>query len=240
MSRFFVSRENIGEGSIALSPDDIQHMRVLRIGSGETFTVCDGEGTDYLCRFTQQGVAAVLETFPSEGEPSVECKIYAAFPKGDKTEEITQKAVQLGVSEVIMFPSSRCVSKPDTKALDKKLSRWQKISEEAAKQSGRGRIPEVRAFLSFAAAVEEAVAAQMPLFLYEDEQRLRLGAALDKTPDFKTAAVVTGPEGGFDPHEVEYARTQGMHIVTLGKRILRCETAPIAALTAAMFFSGNL
>lgn len=242
MSRFFVSKENISGNDIILSEEDIRHIRVLRIGESETFTVCDGEGTDYLCRLpdTSHSLASVLESSPSEGEPSVKCGVYAAFSKGDKAEELIQKTVQLGGEEIVLFPSARCVSRPDAVSLKKKQARWLKISETAAKQCGRGIIPPVRWVPSYESAIEEAARSRTPLFLYEGEKQRGLRDVLEALPRLDSLSIVAGPEGGFEPREAQYAGDIGMHIVTLGKRILRCETAPVAALAAIMFFSGNL
>lgn len=244
MARFFIAASNIFGGVAYLNAEEAEHIRVLRIRSGETFTVCDGNGNDYVCRLgekTSDGISAeILETLPSTGEPGVECTVYAALPKGDKAETIIQKSVELGAASIVFFPSARCVSRPSEASLISKLGRWQKIAAEAAKQSGRGRIPTVSALSSFVLAMDEAAKTDLPLFLYEDEQGLSLRAAIEGKPDAKTVSVVTGPEGGFEKEEVEAAKQAGLLSVSLGKRILRCETAPLAALTAVMLMSGNL
>ena len=182
----------------------------------------------------------ILDKVPSKGEPSVQCTVYIAYAKGDKIEHVVQKAVELGAADIVLFPSKRCVSRPEGAALIKKTARYSKIAEEAAKQSGRGRIPTVTTAPSYKAAIELAAKADIPLFCYEDERELTLKACIESKPDVKTVSVVTGPEGGFDPEEAAFAAESGMKCVTMGPRILRCETAPLCALTAVMYATGNL
>jgi 16S rRNA (uracil1498-N3)-methyltransferase len=161
-----------------------------------------------------------------------------AFPKGDKLEHVIQKATELGAYEIVAFPSSRCVSKPDEKSLKKKLERWQKIAASAAEQSGRGRIPQVLVLGSFMEAVNRAVQADKALFFYENERATTLRMALESS-QWHTVSLLTGPEGGLEEKEVEQAKNAGMDICTLGRRILRCETAPLCALSAVMYASGE-
>ena len=244
MARFFITASNIFGGIAYIRGDDLEHMKVLRIKNGELFTVCDGAGHDYTCKIkTGDGEcveAEVVDISPTVSEPSVKVSVYAAFSKGDKAETVIQKAVEIGAYEIVLFPSSRCVAKYDDKTLSKKLTRWQKISLEAAKQSGRGIIPVVKAASSFDLAMDMASGADLPLFLYEEERELGLKQALESCPDAKTISIVTGPEGGFEPDEVLAAKEMGLISVSMGKRILRCETAPICALSAVMLFTNNL
>lgn len=244
MPRFFIAASNIFGGIAYINGKDAEHIRVLRIKEGEQFVVCDGNGMDYHCRLsrlTEDGAEGeVLNHVPSLGEPTVFCSIFTAFSKGDKLETVIQKSVEIGASEIILFPSHRCVSKPEGISIMKKLSRWQKIAEEAAKQSGRGRIPNVTAAPTFEAAIKAAAKADLPLFLYENEEEFGLKSALEKNSDFKHVSIVSGPEGGFEPDEAALARELGMVSVSLGARILRCETAPICALTGVMLYTGNL
>ena len=185
--------------------------------------------------------AEIIGSEPSAGEPTVSCRVYAAFPKGDKAETIVQKCVELGASAVVFFPSERCVSKPSAAALIKKTERWRLIAEEAAKQSGRGVIPEVSAAASFEAAISEAARAELCMFFYEGGGDISIKDALAvKCADIKTVSVITGPEGGFEPCEVEAAREAGALVTSMGSRILRCETAPLCALTSVMLMTGNL
>ena len=244
MPRFFVAVSNVFGGVAYLNAKDAEHIKVLRIREGEQFTVCDGNGTDYVCRLlkmSEDGAEAeVLLKTAVSGEPTVSCTVFAAFSKGDRLETVIQKCVEIGASEIVLFPSQRCVSKPEGIALMRKTSRWQKIAEEAAKQSGRGKIPAVTVSPMFETAIRRAAKAELPLFFYEEENRFGLKEALEQNPGCKTASIVTGPEGGFEPAEASFAASCGMLSVSLGPRILRCETAPICALSAVMLYTGNM
>lgn len=134
----------------------------------------------------------------------------------------------------------RCVARPDARGLEKKLQRWQRIAEEAAKQSGRGIIPTVRTAENFGQALDIAKKTQLPLFMYETGERTQLRQAIEEAGEISSAAIITGPEGGFEPYEAELAARVGMKLCSMGPRILRCETAPVTALTALMYASGNL
>ncbi len=242
MPRFFVAASNLMGGVAYLDAKTAEHLKVLRIRKGESFTVCDGEGTDYICRLSPKGdgSADIIETRPTQGEPTVAVTVFAAFSKGDRPEIVVQKCVELGAREIVFFPSARCVSRPDGAALIKKQNRWQMIALEAAKQSERGIVPQVRVHTAFDAAVAEAAQAEIPLFLYEEEHDLGLKAALEARPEAKTVSLFSGPEGGFEPEEAAFAGESGLISVTLGKRILRCETAPVCALSAVMYATGNM
>ena len=150
-----------------------------------------------------------------------------------------QKAVELGVSAIVPFVSERCVSRPEEKSLRRKAERWRKIAAEAAKQCGRGRIPDVRDVVTYAQAVAEAGQAETALFFYECERETPLRGAIGGRM-LTDVSLMIGPEGGFAPREAEQAQAGGLTSVSLGKRILRCETAPLVALAAVMYESGNL
>jgi 16S rRNA (uracil1498-N3)-methyltransferase len=150
---------------------------------------------------------------------------------------VIQKATELGAHEIIAFPSARCVSKPDEKSLKKKLERWQKIAASAAEQSGRGRIPRVLVLPSYKAALERAAEADKALLFYENEHATTLRMALEG--QYASVSLLTGPEGGLEESEVKQALEAGLQVCTLGSRILRCETAPLCALSAVMYDSGE-
>ena len=242
MARFFVEPEDFGGETLALTGENAQHAKVLRLKEGEEVLVCDGQGREAVCRVT--GVASgeigleALEYRDSATEAAVKVSIYMAFPKADKLEHVIQKATELGAYEIVAFPSGRCVSKPDDKSLKKKVERWQKIAASAAEQSGRGRIPEVVVLTSFAAALERAAKADKALMFYENEHATTLRMALE-TGSFRTVSLLTGPEGGLEEKEVAKAREAGLQVCTLGSRILRCETAPLCALSAVMYAAGE-
>jgi len=242
MTRFFVAPEELLLDTITLAGENAQHASVLRLKEGETVILCDGQGREALCAVlrcsSKSTQVEVRERKDSVAEAAVRVTIYMAFAKSDKLEHVIQKATELGAYEIVAFPSARCVSRPDDKSLKKKLERWQKIAASAAEQSGRGRIPEVRTLGSFPEALREAAQADKPLFFYENEQAVTLKMALSESP-YRTVSILTGPEGGLEEREVEQAREAGLTVCTLGKRILRCETAPLCALSAVMYDAGE-
>ena len=242
MTRFFVTPDELQPDFLILTGENAQHAKVLRIKCGEEVLVCDGQGAEAVCTVSDvspgQVSLVVKKRQDSASEADVKVSVYMAFSKGDKLEHVIQKATELGAYEIIAFPSSRCVSRPDDKSLKNKLERWQKIAASAAEQSGRGVIPKVLALKSYDEAIDRAAQADMPILFYENEQATTLRMALDSKP-FATASLLTGPEGGLEPSEVEKASQAGLQVCTLGKRILRCETAPLCALSAVMYHSGE-
>ena len=242
MTRFFVEPVDLQPEFLVLTGENAQHAKVLRIKCGEEVLVCDGQGAEAVCTVSDvspgQVSLVVKKRQDSASEAAVKVSVYMAFSKGDKLEHVIQKATELGAYEIIAFPSSRCVSRPDDKSLKNKLERWQKIAASAAEQSGRGVIPKVLALKSYDEAIDRAAQADMPILFYENEQATTLRMALDSKP-FATASLLTGPEGGLEPSEVEKASQAGLQVCTLGKRILRCETAPLCALSAVMYHSGE-
>lgn len=243
MPKFFVDAAQISDGVVTLSGSDAEHLKVLRVREGEELSVC-AAGQDYRCAVDYASGGAyrlrVLSSEPCQSEPNVMVTVFAGLPKGDKTETIIQKAVELGAESVCFFLSSRCVARPDAKAMKGKLERWQKIAEAAAMQSYRGKIPEVRWLPDFHSMLKVAAGFELRAFLWEDARELSLRGLMEQTSEFRSAALITGPEGGFSPEEAAQAERAGILPVTLGKRILRCETAPLTALTAVMYHTGNL
>ena len=242
MVRFFVTPEEMQPDFLVLTGENARHAKVLRLKSGEDVLVCDGQGMECLCTvadFDGKELHLTVNTRRvSETEAAVKVSVYMAFPKADKLEHVIQKATELGAYEIVAFPSARCVSKPDEKSLKKKLERWQKIAASAAEQSGRGRIPEVLVLPGFQEALNRAALADKALMFYEHEQAVTLKMALSEKP-YETVSLLTGPEGGLEEKEVSRAREAGLQVCTLGKRILRCETAPLCALSAVMYDAGE-
>jgi len=242
MVRFFVDAGELLQDSPLLTGENAQHARVLRLKPGEQVLLCDGEGSEALCTVADFGKdfcrVEVLERRPCATEAAVRVSVYMAFPKSDKLEHVIQKATELGAYEIVTFPSARCISRPDDKSLKKKLERWQKIAVSAAEQSGRGRIPQVVVLDSFAQALSRAAACDKALMFYEHEEATTLSMALSGG-EYKTVSLLTGPEGGLEEKEVEQARAAGLQVCTLGRRILRCETAPLCALSAVMYAAGE-
>lgn len=242
MIRFFVAPGELKTDFMVLTGENADHARVLRLKNGEQVLLCDGQGTEAVCTVSDvapgQISLVVDKQQTSSAEPSVQVGIYIAFPKSDKLEHVIQKATELGATQIVAFPSSRCVSRPDEKSLQKKLPRWQKIAQSAAKQSGRGVIPQVRVLGSYHEALLEAGQADIPIVFYENEHATTLKMAL-QTGTFASVSLLTGPEGGLEETEIQQARQAGFQICTLGSRILRCETAPLCALSAVMYAAGE-
>ena len=235
---------NLAGGVAVFRGSDLDHIKVLRIKLGEKLIICDGNGTDYECRMTRIGdniaEAEVEEARACPGEPSVDVTLMVSMPKGDKAEFIAQKCTEAGAKEIVYFFSDRSISRPEQKSLAKKVQRWSRIAEEAAKQAGRGYIPMVRSAAGLAEALDIGMKSDLRLFIYEEGERAPLKTALSAVPDIKTASVITGPEGGFEKYEADIARVAGFTVCSMGPRILRCETAPLVALTAIMYETGNL
>ena len=240
MVRFFVSSEDMEGEEVFLSGENAQHAKVLRLKPGEQVLLCDGDGHEGICRVvsTENWHLRMEQRQDSQSEAALKVSVYMALPKADKLEHVIQKATELGAYEIVTFPSARCVSRPDEKSLKKKLERWQKIAASAAEQSGRGCIPKVIVLSSFPEALARASQADKALMFYEHEEALTLKMALSSGA-YSTVSLLTGPEGGLEESEVAQAREAGMQVCTLGKRILRCETAPLCALSAVMFDAGE-
>lgn len=241
MPRFFTNE--IDENNIVLTGSDANHIgRSLRMRTGEAVTVCCN-GVDYCCTIASITADAVyldlIEKHRCAAEPNIEVTLFQAVPKLDKLEFIIQKSVELGVSRIVPVLTRRCISRPDEKEFaKKKLPRLNKIAEEAAKQSGRGIIPEVTDMVSLGEAAEMMKKLDRTVLLYEEEGGCSFGNV-----DFsgvKTAGLFIGSEGGFDKEEAEKLTAAGAKQVWLGKRILRCETAPITALSILMFLTNNM
>ncbi len=240
MPRFFLEHLNNPE-SICITGEDARHIgRSLRMRVGGTLTVC-ANGTDYHCRITAITPDEVQLTALSwelcAAEPTVNVTLYQAVPKADKLSLIIQKSIELGAVRIVPVLTRRCVSRPDKKDFDKKLSRLEKIAESAAKQSGRGIIPEVAPLYTWQEALDEMVQSDCALMLYEEGGKRFHEVSLEGC---RNIAVFIGSEGGLDPEEVETAKSAGIIPIWLGNRILRCETAPLAALSILMNRTGNM
>lgn len=242
MTRFFVSPEELSQDFLVLTGENAAHAKVLRLQQGERVMVCDGNGKECTCTISDvsanQISLVVNECMESNAEASVQVSVYMAFAKGDKLEHVIQKATELGAYEIVAFPSARCVSKPDDKSLAKKLERWQKIAASASEQSGRGYIPKVITLKSYTEAIRRGKDADKAILFYENERATTLRMALE-SGSYRSVALLTGPEGGLEEREVQEADDAGFSICTLGRRILRCETAPLCALSAVMYHVGE-
>lgn len=244
MPRFFLSGgSTIAGGTAFILGEDAAHAKVLRLRIGETMIVCDGAGKDHHCRITKitpnEVEGEIFETVPCVGEPDVAVTILCGLPKGDKADFIVQKCVEAGAHDIVFFQSHRCVAKM-TGDPEKKLARLRRIAEEAAKQSGRGIAPEVGYVDDLAQAFNIAVSTDLPLFMYETGDRKPIKELVEEAGKITSAAIITGPEGGFEPFEAELAGFMKIPLCSMGPRIFRCETAPMAALSAIMYGTGNM
>lgn len=239
MFNFFVDGSaRIGAHFRIIGADYNHICNVLRMQQGDTFLV-SCEGTSCLCSFDHAGDDAVLARIIEENYQNTELPVsfylFQGLPKGDKLELIIQKTVELGVAGIIPVEMSRCVMKLDDKKKQSRQERWQSIAESAAKQSKRSLIPEVFDVMTYKQAIAKAT--EMDLFWvpYENERGMEATCeALAKIKSGMSVGILIGPEGGFDPREIEQAREIGADIISLGKRILRTETAAVTAVGMGM------
>lgn len=246
MYHFYTDRSNIGMNQITLGGEDVNHIKnVLRMKPGEELIICDGEGTDHYCKIAGFGngtvIADILESGDTKSELPARVYLFQGMPKKDKMELIIQKAVELGVYEIVPVMTKRVIVKlDDDKKEAKKLERWQAIAEAAAKQSGRGIIPNVHKVLSFKEALQMSKEIDVNLIPYENADNSEDGMETSRglirgLHGVKSIGVFIGPEGGFEESEVRAAIDAGYKCISLGKRILRTETAGLTALSVIMF-----
>lgn len=243
MYRFYTNRSNMSNAdkSITITGSDVNHIKnVLRLKCGDEIMVSDGEGMDYQCRIcdiSADMVSADIEDILSNAaELPVRITLFQGMPKSDKMELIIQKAVELGVYEIVPVITKRTVVKIDDRKADKKLERYNGIAESAGKQSGRGIIPEVKPFMTFKQALEYARTFDMNIIPYEEASGIEYSReVINSVKESSSLGIFIGPEGGFAKEEVEQAMTAGARCITLGRRILRTETAGLAVLSIIMF-----
>lgn len=239
MPRFF---KEFFDKAPFIDGDDAHHIvKSLRMRPGESLTVCDTKGADYYCTITDakddKVELKIDRTEKTQSEPSVFVSLFQCLPKGDKMDSLIKQSVELGVGDVTPVLSTNCVSRPDEKQLSKKIERWQKIANEAAGQSGRGILPKINQCITLKQLATTLNRFDKVFFCYE------LGGstiAEGLSKDVKSVAVIIGPEGGFTADEAEMLRLAGATVSTLGPRILRTETAPLAAITSIMLTTDNM
>lgn len=239
MQKLFV--ENISDEKIILDSESARHIaKSLRMRVGDVICVTDGSGEDYGCQIEEitkdEVVLKVCYKQACESEPTCKVTIYQGVPKSTKLEDIIQKCVELGVTEIVPTLTKRCVSRPDDKSAGKKNVRYQKIALEAAQQSGRGIVPKIENMKTLKQALAEDES-EVKIVFFEGGGK-KLTDIIDKNT--KSVSIFIGPEGGFEEAEVEQIESAGGVRATLGKRILRTQTAPVAGLTAIMLLTGNL
>ena len=241
MPLFFVSPEQAQQDVLCLTGEDARHIAgSLRMQPGERLTLSDGAGLMLHCEVEAAEKTAVTVRVcgrePCTSESSCAVTLFQCLPKGDKMDGIVQKSVELGAVRIVPVLSSRCISRPDGAALEKKRRRWQQIAAEAAGQSGRGRIPEVAPACRWEQAVQALSSMQYGLLLFIEQQ----GSSLSQVPaSAAEVGLLVGPEGGISPQEADCCRQAGILCVGLGPRILRTETAGPAAIAVLQYLTGN-
>lgn len=239
MQKLFV--DFIPQGTFILNEEQSRHIaRSLRMRVGDMLTLCSGDGYDYGCMIDSIENNCVSGTVcykqASKSEPTVKVKLFQGVPKGDKMEDIIQKCTELGVFSITPVLTHRSVSRPDDKSARKKQSRYQKIALEASQQSGRGIVPEIKQMTSLENAVKNDDS-ELKILFYEGGGESLKSLVCE---DIKTISIYIGPEGGFEESEVRLIKENGGKIATLGSRILRTQTAPVASLTAIMLLTNNM
>lgn len=244
MPRFFVKTEQIRENEITIIGEDVKHIKnVLRKQIGDNIEVCNQEtGSTYKCEITeikeQEIKNNILEEIASK-EDKIKVDIYQGLPKADKMELIIQKSIELGANAIIPVEMKRCVVKLDSKTESKKIERWQKIAESAAKQSGRSTVPEIRRIVKIEDIAKLKDEYDSIIVCYENEKENYIKKELLRLKELNKKeiriAIVIGPEGGLEERDVEYLKQNGAVIVTLGNRILRTETVALNLLSIIMY-----
>ena len=244
LHRFFVAETNLANGVFFLSGSAGKHIKALRLKTGDRITICDGAGKEYNCLLkkisNEDAEAKIIGSLNNSTEPSIKCTVLAGVSKGERSDLTVQKCTEAGACKIVFFPAERSVSRISDKNKDAKLTRWRRVAEEAAMQSGRGIIPAVFCAVDFAEAVDIAIKSDLALFMYETGERISIKRAINEAGYFSSVAVMTGPEGGFEKYEADIARSAGLITCSMGPRILRCETAPVIALAALMYHTDNL
>ena len=242
MYRFYVSADQLAEKEVFISGGDVNHIKnVLRLEVGDWIVACDGNGTDYVSRIqsicSDEVVASIEKVQPTGTELPVRITLFQGMPKKDKLELIIQKAVELGACEIVPVMTKRTVVKlSEEKKINKRLERWQSIAYAAAKQCDRGIIPTVHKPVSYDEALAMADQLDYNVIPYELQTGMEEARKIvDQACKQRSLGIFIGPEGGFEPEEVERAMTRNIHPMTLGKRILRTETAGMALLSILMF-----
>lgn len=242
MPRFFVKDNQIKQDTIYIIGEDVKHIKnVLRKQVGDNLEICNQEtGNTYICKIAEiketEIENLIIEKIAST-ESKIKVDIYQGLPKADKMELIIQKSVELGANAIIPVEMKRCVVKLDAKSESKKIERWQKIAESAAKQSGRNNVPEIRKMIKIEDIAKLKDEYDSIIVCYEKETDNYLKNELLKLKDMQEVkiAIVIGPEGGLEENDVENLKQNGANIVTLGNRILRTETVALNLLSIIMY-----
>ena len=242
MPRYFIKPEDMHGETVFIRDEDAKHLGgVLRAKEGDIVEACDGRGRDYSCVIKEVGKTEILMEIesarPTESEPKTKITLFQGLPKADKMELIIQKCVEIGVWRIVPVAAERSVVRLEGKDAGKKLERWRKISLSAAKQSGRGIIPEIGEIVSFKEAVKMAACFDGAAIPYEKEEKNGIKEYANSF-DGSSLGLFIGPEGGFDDREIEFAVKNNISPVTLGKRILRTETAAMVSAAILLYELG--
>jgi 16S rRNA (uracil1498-N3)-methyltransferase len=245
MHKFFTSKVNIGKDKACILGDDVKHItNVLRLRKGEKVLISDGSRNEYICSISEMDkkivTCEILESLENKSEAPVNITLYQALPKAQKMDLIVQKCIEIGVVTIKPVITGRVVVKSEDRDISGKIERWRRISEEAAKQSGRGIIPEISMPVSFMDAVNEMGLMDAAFMPYEKENASGMRKILRDKRDLNNVAIFIGPEGGFEESEVETAIQAGIKPVTLGPRILRTETAGFVTAAIILYEIGDM
>lgn len=245
MPKFFIKKEDIADNHVTITGGDATHIaKVLRMEAGGEITLCDGEGTDFVGKLISctkdEVVCAIQSQHPCETEPALSFVLFQGLPKQGKMDYIIEKCTELGISTIVPVACERSVAEiKNQQAEEKKLARWRKIAAESVKQCGRGVIPKVTSVMTVKEALDFSGQLDCTLAAYENERQLSLREVLQREKP-QSIGVFIGPEGGFSEKEVSVFQQAKIPTVTLGKRILRTETAGHTVLTATMFAYGEM
>jgi 16S rRNA (uracil1498-N3)-methyltransferase len=245
MHKFFVDKSSINDNKIYITNDDVNHIyKVLRLDKEDMILICDGACNEYTSKIIdinkKEVVCEILESNRNSSEPPISITLYQGLPKAQKMELIIQKGVEIGICRFQPVITHRVVVKTEGKDLTGKLERYKRISEEAAKQSNRGMVPEILEPISFEAAIEELKAKDLSIVPYEKERAAGLKAVLKSNSNAKNIGIFIGPEGGFEEAEIELCLANNILPVTLGPRILRTETAGISVAGMVLYELGDM
>ena len=242
MQRFFFDDEKIIDNKFTVIGDKHNHIvKVLRMSVGEHAVFCDGQGMDFECELVscdkQKADFEVVKSYPNQTEPHIKITVFQCLPKGEKMDEMVKRSVQFGVYSVVPVLSKRCVSRPDSKTMQKKVDRLNKIALSSAMQSMRGIVPRVENAVDYKTAIKMLKDYDNGYVCYEDEKGFAIN---DADFDGKTLAILVGPEGGIDESEIELAKQSGIKSISLGRRILRTEDAAPFAIPIILSLTNNL
>lgn len=249
MHRFFVDEKNISEENqkiIINNKEDVKHIgRVLRLSKEDCIEICDGKNHDYIGKIVSleksEIIVNILEKGLSKTEPPVNITLFQGIPKSAKMDMIIQKCTELGINKIVPVNTERTIVQlKDKKAEGKKIERWQKVADAAAKQCKRGKIPTIDYPISFEEMINEISEYNLKIIPYEQEENTGIKRLLKSKKGYESIAIIIGPEGGFEKSEIKLAKDNGVIPVTLGPRILRTETAGFVALSILMYEIGDL